>query len=70
MQIDRSSQIWCADIIFIPVKRGFLYLVAIMGESGLIHHSDHGVQYVSVKYTERLANRSYLSGFLGPLQTP
>ena len=24
-------------------------------ESGLIHHSDRGVQYVSIKYTERLA---------------
>jgi len=26
-----------------------------VGESGLIHHSDRGVQYVSIKYTERLA---------------
>jgi transposase InsO family protein len=25
------------------------------GEPGLIHHSDRGVQYVSIKYTERLA---------------
>jgi putative transposase len=25
-------------------------------EPGLIHHSDRGVQYVSMKYTERLAN--------------
>jgi putative transposase len=23
--------------------------------SGLVHHSDRGVQYVSIKYTERLA---------------
>ncbi len=30
MQIDRPNQVWCADITFIPVKRGFLYLVAIM----------------------------------------
>lgn len=28
--IDRPNQVWCADITFIPVKRGFLYLVAIM----------------------------------------
>lgn len=27
-----------------PIRRG-----------GLIHHSDRGVQYVSIKYTERLA---------------
>ena len=26
-----------------------------VGGSGLIHHSDRGVQYVSIKYTERLA---------------
>ncbi len=30
MQIDRPNHVWCADITFIPVKRGFLYLVAIM----------------------------------------
>ena len=26
-----------------------------VSDSGLIHHSDRGVQYVSIKYTERLA---------------
>ena len=30
MPIDRSNQVWCADITFVPVKNGFLYLVAIM----------------------------------------
>lgn len=30
LQIDRSNQVWCSDITFIPVKGGFLYLVAIM----------------------------------------
>ena len=28
--IDRPNQVWCADITYIPMKRGFLYLVAIM----------------------------------------
>ena len=28
--IDRSNQVWCADITYIPMHRGFLYLVAIM----------------------------------------
>ncbi len=28
--IDRPNQVWCADINYIPVQRGFLYLVAIM----------------------------------------
>lgn len=30
MLIDRPNQVWCADITFVPVKNGFLYLVAIM----------------------------------------
>jgi putative transposase len=30
LQISRPNQIWCADITYIPVQRGFLYLVAIM----------------------------------------
>lgn len=28
--IDRPNQVWCADITFVPVRNGFLYLVAIM----------------------------------------
>ena len=28
--IDRPNQVWCADITYIPVRHGFLYLVAIM----------------------------------------
>ena len=30
MTIDRSNQVWAADITYIPIGRGFLYLVAIM----------------------------------------
>jgi putative transposase len=28
--VSRPDQVWCADISYIPVQRGFLYLVAIM----------------------------------------
>ena len=28
--IDRPNQVWCVDITYIPMQRGFLYLVAIM----------------------------------------
>jgi putative transposase len=28
--IERPNHVWCADITYIPVQRGFLYLVAIM----------------------------------------
>ena len=30
MSIDRSNQVWAADITYIPMRRGFLYLVAVI----------------------------------------
>jgi putative transposase len=30
MVIERPNQVWCADITYIPMRRGFLYLVAVM----------------------------------------
>ena len=29
LTIDRPNQVWCADVTYIPMRRGFLYLVAI-----------------------------------------
>ncbi len=28
--IDRPNQVWCSDVTFVPMARGFLYLVAVM----------------------------------------
>jgi putative transposase len=30
LSINRTNQVWCADITYIPFKKGFLYLAAIM----------------------------------------
>ena len=30
MVIDRPNQVWAADITYIPMRRGFMYLVAVM----------------------------------------
>jgi putative transposase len=30
LEIKRPNQVWCSDITYIPMRRGFLYLVAIM----------------------------------------
>jgi putative transposase len=30
LAIGRPNQVWCADITFVPVRHGYLYLVAIM----------------------------------------
>ena len=28
--IERPNHVWCADVTYIPMRRGFLYLVAVM----------------------------------------
>ncbi len=30
LAITRPNQVWCADVTYLPMRRGFLYLVAIM----------------------------------------
>ncbi len=30
LRVDPPNQVWCADITYLPMRRGFLYLVAIM----------------------------------------
>jgi putative transposase len=30
LRVDRPNQVWCADITYLSMRRGFLYLVAIM----------------------------------------
>jgi putative transposase len=30
LTIDRANQVWCADITYIPMAKGFVYLVAVM----------------------------------------
>lgn len=30
LAIERPNQVWCADVTYIPMRRGFLYLAAIM----------------------------------------
>ena len=28
--VERPNQVWCSDITYVPLRRGFLYLVAVM----------------------------------------
>jgi putative transposase len=30
LEITRPNQVWCTDVTYIPMRRGFLYLVAVM----------------------------------------
>jgi putative transposase len=36
MVIERPNQVWCADITYIPMRCGFLYLVAVMDWARLL----------------------------------
>jgi putative transposase len=30
LAIDRANQVWCVDITYIPMARGFVYLAAVV----------------------------------------
>lgn len=30
LEVGRPNQVWCADITYVPMRRGFLYLVAVL----------------------------------------
>jgi putative transposase len=30
LEINRANQVWCTDLTYVPMRKGFLYLVAIM----------------------------------------
>jgi len=86
-RITGINQVWLADITYIRIRHGFVYLAAILDAfsrkvighavsrsmdtslvlkalrmaianrrpgAGVIHHSDRGVQYASLEYTNKL----------------
>ena len=93
MAISRLNQVWLADITYIRIRTGFVYLAAILDGfsrkvigyavsetldttltlkaltmaiserhpgSGVIHHSDQGVQYASGEYGDELKSHGFL----------
>jgi putative transposase len=91
-RIIRINQVWLADITYIRIRHGFVYLAAILdafsrkviGHTvsrsmdtnlvlqalrmaiasrksgiGVIHHSDRGVQYASIEYTDVLKEHGF-----------
>ena len=87
LTVTRLNQVWIADLTYVRLPRGFVYVAAILDwlsrrvigwamsrwidtalalkaldhalatrsvSVGVIHHSDHGVQYASVTYCTRL----------------
>ena len=94
MAVSRINQVWLADITYIRIRTGFVYLASILDacsrrvigynaistgletsltiealqmaiavrnpESGIIHHSDQGVQYASEEYVGELRKRGFM----------
>ena len=59
----RPDQLRVADLTYVATWRGFVFVAfvidvfSVRGSSeDLIHHSDRGRQYVSIRYSERLAS--------------
>ena len=96
LTVTQVNQVWVADITYITIEQGFLYLALLTDAfsrfivgfdlsaslavegcqralemaveqtsgatlSGLIHHSDHGVQYTAWPYRDRLQSLGMLS---------
>jgi transposase InsO family protein len=92
LRITGINQVWLADITYIRINRGFVYLAAVLDAfsrkvigyavsrsidtslvlealkmaivsrkpgTGVIHHSDRGVQYASLEYTSELKQHGF-----------
>jgi len=42
LRVDRPGQVWCADITYLPIRGGFLYLV----DHGLVHAQSSGLAHI------------------------
>ena len=70
MAVVRPNQVWLADITYIRILTGFMYMAAILDVlrmaisgsdpgRGVMHHSDQGVQYASAEYVEVLKSHGF-----------
>jgi putative transposase len=57
LPITRPNHVWCSDITYIPVRRGFLSLVAILRLAGDCFQSPQGMDWATGKVLAwRLSN--------------
>ena len=66
--VDRVNQVWAADITYLPMSRGFLYLVAIMGLAQPVRAGLEALQYSGGGLLYRGPERSLEQRTAGDLQ--
>jgi putative transposase len=49
LRIDRPNQVWCSDITYIPMRKGFLYLVAIRCPAAVCLQTARGMDWFTRK---------------------
>lgn len=50
------NRLWVADLTYVWTRAGFVAAWACRPDlTDLVHHSDRGVQYLFIRYTERFA---------------
>src|SRR5690606_18134296 len=67
-RVSRPNALWVVDFTYVHTWAGFVYVAFVIDaleqaiharrpgpDDGLIHHSDRGVQYLAMNYTQRLA---------------
>jgi hypothetical protein len=77
LTIDRPNQVWCADITYIQMRRGFLYLVVVMdwarGDCSirparyLQHRSGLAVHQLRLHYHDEGRRHPHFDGWPWPL---
>jgi transposase InsO family protein len=64
---DATDQLWVSDFTYVATWGGFVFVAFVIDVfarrivgwralTGLVHHSDQGVPYLSMRYTDRLAD--------------
>jgi putative transposase len=80
VKLDGPNQLWVADITYVTITTGFVYLAAILDAwsrrvgahnppRGCVHHSDRGSQYASEDYRAVLQKHG-LTGSMGRRGNP
>lgn len=68
LEITRPNQVWCVDVTYLPMRRGFLYLVAIMALRQAQEGEPQGAGLAAIEHHGRGLLRRGSGGCAGPFR--